>query len=32
VVESDFPELDLTLAIDPSAARHHDHTRAPDEQ
>jgi predicted dehydrogenase len=31
-IESEFPELDLTLALDPSAARHHDHTRAPDEQ
>jgi hypothetical protein len=31
-VASGFPELGLTLAFDPAAARHHDHTRAPDEQ
>jgi predicted dehydrogenase len=31
-VESVFPPLELTLAPDPAAARHHDHTRAPDEQ
>ena len=31
-VESGFPQLDLTLEIDPFGARHHDHTRAPDEQ
>jgi predicted dehydrogenase len=31
-VDSGFPELDLTLALEASAARRHDHTRAPDEQ
>jgi predicted dehydrogenase len=31
-VESAFPPLRLALAPDPGAARHHDHTRAPDEQ
>jgi predicted dehydrogenase len=31
-VASGFPELGLTLAFDPAAARYHDHTRAPDEQ
>jgi predicted dehydrogenase len=31
-VASKFPELKLTLGHDPAAARHHDHTRAPDEQ
>ncbi len=31
-VGSDFGPLELTLEVDPAAARRHDHTRAPDEQ
>jgi predicted dehydrogenase len=31
-VDSDFGPLELTLELDPAAARRHDHTRAPDEQ
>jgi predicted dehydrogenase len=31
-VDSHFGPLDLTLELDPAAARRHDHTRAPDEQ
>ncbi len=31
-VESTFGPLELTLELDPAAARSHDHTRAPDEQ
>jgi predicted dehydrogenase len=31
-VESEFAPLGFELAVDASAARHHDHTRAPDEQ